>query len=1414
MLKSKYTGIMRVVLIIVLCIAGLLGTEYSASAASSVRISGISGSVSAVRKGSKAVDAYPGMSLNQGDTITTGAGASTNISVDNDKEFVLYENSKVTISLTGSSTGLKLEYGNISNNIKKTIPNGTSYTVNTSSTVMGIRSTIFLVEYYYELDGDGDLIYKVRCTTLEGKVVMDASVDRLGDIVKQQTELATLQSGLNPMDALITSETVKLEDLPKESLELIVSNDERFPNEIVEKAKELLPDAKPMQPPTGGDSEEVKSNPYQGGGSGGGSGSRGYSLTVAVASGHESLGTAEIATGQETTNNAGALVSVTAVATASGYNFYAWTDASGNVISKVDTYSFNIYANTTLFAQFKQVVSVNIGISNGGTAGVVTLDPPTGPYFEGTRLEMDASRGNVGWGFVGWYDNAAGTGTPLSAGFDYTIPSLSGNVQVYAVYDTAYDIDTQPPTNGQVSVNPPVTSLSGKYFTGQTVTLTATPDTGYRFVYWEVAEAPQRSFAPRLSAIGDPYSTVNPLPLVVGGLENDVHLTPIFEEIPPVGMFSLNLLVSPAATGNVAQLLKIDGAAATASTQHADGTTLQLTASAAAPYIFDGWSVGGSIVSTSSTYTHQMTANTAITAVYSLPQYALTLSTTGGVGTVADYITIELNNSGSSVAASASAKYDHGTSIKLTALSAAPYVFDGWSVGGSIVSASSTYTHTMTANTAITAVYSLPQYALTLSTGGVGSVADYITIELNDSDSPVAASASANYDHGTSIKLTARESFVYNSDMYEFKGWYVNGGSQSASTNLQYTFSFTAATTVHAMYDAVQYDLTFGVLPAGLCEVGDVLFYDEDGNWVTPTATTSSYGESVTVCAWEWYTTTDSVEYEFDKWVVNGTEVNGIENNLMERWELTLNITEDTQIQVRYKKKVFNLSIGAIIEDDAGSIADVFTPPVGLNAVLEQGVYNAEVESGTAVALTADADYTSGGVAYYFAGWFEHPDEPGVEMTRLHNFVMNDDLSLILKYNAQRYALNLNLGGFGSTVNAADVITIDGSAADDINFVREGETVRLSAAAVHTVDNIPYDFAGWYEWIESDTEYVLTSKAREDDFTVSENVTYMAVYEIRKVTLTLSMSPNDGSFTPENYIYVDGVNPDSDSMQYDYGTTVTLQFTENSIMINETVADEPRATITYYADHFNINNGELLLEEIGASQSLRIEDDTSVKAVFLRTYELEVITSFMLSQDPSVTIEDIISIDINNNGDPSPCIRQQGLRDGTPVTLIAQESVVGGDGVTYLFVAWWSSEEVLLSDELTYSFTLTDDAFAYAQYARAPHALSLSVSLDNGDTNYDGEFSEWMYKVELADQLVPLADGTEFEHGSVIYVAVPLLAALTVYGSPTNCSHVNWSINGMQPNGQKMSQDSDYAYYELEITDSLYVKAMYGTPMP
>jgi uncharacterized repeat protein (TIGR02543 family) len=254
---------------------------------------------------------------------------------------------------------------------------------------------------------------------------------------------------------------------------------------------------------------------------------------------------------------------------------------------------------------------------------------------------------------------------------------------------------TTPPTysltvtatgSGTVAKSPDQAS----YASGTTVSLTATPATGYQFSGWS----------------GDATGTTNPLTVTMTANKN---ITATFTAVAPT-----TYTLTTATTGSGTVTENPDQAT------YASGTSVSLTATPAAGFAFSSWS--GDATGATNPLTVTMTANRSITATFTaVPPTTYTLATTTvGTGTV----TKNPNQ----------ASYTSGSSVTLTATAGTGYTFSGWS--GDASGTANPLTVMMTANKAITATFT--------ATGQ--SVVSYILVnaDSNTDIQVIAAGATLN----------------------------------------------------------------------------------------------------------------------------------------------------------------------------------------------------------------------------------------------------------------------------------------------------------------------------------------------------------------------------------------------------------------------------------------------------------------------------------------------------------------------------------------------------------------------------------------------------------------------------------------------------------------------------------------------
>ncbi|WP_299135773.1 InlB B-repeat-containing protein [uncultured Tenacibaculum sp.] len=153
-----------------------------------------------------------------------------------------------------------------------------------------------------------------------------------------------------------------------------------------------------------------------------------------------------------------------------GYQFDGWSgDASGTT----NPLTVVMNANKTVTATFSKIQrTLTINASNGTVT--TNPNPTSGTYDDGTSVVLTAMP-NAGYQFDGWSGDASGTSNPLTV-------VMSGDKTVTAMFSRIMrTLTVTKAGNGTVTTNPNVT---GGYVDGTNVTLTATPDSGWKFDGW------------------------------------------------------------------------------------------------------------------------------------------------------------------------------------------------------------------------------------------------------------------------------------------------------------------------------------------------------------------------------------------------------------------------------------------------------------------------------------------------------------------------------------------------------------------------------------------------------------------------------------------------------------------------------------------------------------------------------------------------------------------------------------------------------------------------------------------------------------------------------------------------------------------------------------------------------------------
>ena len=273
-------------------------------------------------------------------------------------------------------------------------------------------------------------------------------------------------------------------------------------------------------------------------------------------------------------------------------------------------------------------------------------------------------------------------------------------------------------------------TCTATFMSPSVITLAATPAAGFAFAGWAGA----------CSGTGICAVTMDAAKTVTANF---------------VAQYTLTVAKSGTGAGTVASTPAGISCGATCNAIYNAGTTVSLSAASSSGSVFTGWSGGGCSGTGACVVT--MSAATTVTAAFSLAPpstAALTVATAGtGTGTVTS------SPAGIDCGSSCVASFATGASITLTATPAAGSQFAGWS-GGQCSGSTGPCTFGIGSPTTETAVFTLPQFTLSVATSGNG------TVISSPGGIACGATCSAPFSAGTVVALTPLPD-----PGYSFAGW-------------------------------------------------------------------------------------------------------------------------------------------------------------------------------------------------------------------------------------------------------------------------------------------------------------------------------------------------------------------------------------------------------------------------------------------------------------------------------------------------------------------------------------------------------------------------------------------------------------------------------------------------------------------
>jgi len=357
-----------------------------------------------------------------------------------------------------------------------------------------------------------------------------------------------------------------------------------------------------------------------------------------------------------------------------------------------------IIYGTTFIAGTNSGIYVSTNNGSNWTATNVT-DAIASFAVTGTNIFAGSSSGGGVYlsinGDASWTAINAGLGNTtvysLAVGNSYVFAGTTGHVWkrlLSEVLPLSVTTSANPTTGG-------TTTGDGSYSPNSSVTVTATPNTGYNFSNWTES--------------GNVVSSNSSYTFTITANRN---LVANFTAI--VGNFTVTTSSNPTSGGTT-----------TGDGSYAQNSSVTVTATPNTGYNFSNWTESGNVVSSNSSYTFTITANRNLVANFTpiVGNFTVTTSSnpTSGGTTTGD------------------GSYAQNSSVTVTAIPNTGYNFSNWTESGNIVSSNSSYTFTITGNRNLVAEF-------TQTTSIVDVTQTSLNVYPNPSDGNLFISTDTEYN--------------------------------------------------------------------------------------------------------------------------------------------------------------------------------------------------------------------------------------------------------------------------------------------------------------------------------------------------------------------------------------------------------------------------------------------------------------------------------------------------------------------------------------------------------------------------------------------------------------------------------------------------------------------------------------------
>lgn len=742
---------------------------------------------------------------------------------------------------------------------------------------------------------------------------------------------------------------------------------------------------------------------------------------------------------------------VTLTATpADGYEFVSWR-VGRTVVSSDNPWSFEAEEDASYTAFFRlipQRYTLNAVVLPVASAGSVE---GAGQWTAG-NVYIEAVESNERYSFAGWYLDAAAT-MPLAYNYGLTV-TLNSDTTLYALFhyqvqQRTVAVAVSPAEGGTATING---GSSATMYEGETMTLAATPASGYTFLNWAIGEQVLSTEAECSVALpvcdGNPVVTANFVNSAAtysistsrnidaagvvtgggtytGGTTATVSATVTAQNYVFVGWVEGTDTVSREATYsfvvNRARSLQAffryvpptytitalaeptEGGTVSGGGSYTEGSTATLTASPNEGYSFHNWTENGGTASSSTTFSFTVNSSRQLVANF-VRHYAISVEASEG-GTV-----------------SGGGTYNSGATATVSATPASGYAFSRWTEGGVEVSTAASYSFTVSAARSLRAEF-LPQYTVSLSANPAAGG---------------TVSGNGTYTQGSDVAITATPNTGY-----DFQNWTV-GGVIVASTPSYTLEDISANQTLVANFSRKTYTISSVSSPT-------------NGGSVNGTGTVQ-HGASVSL------TPVANNGYAFAGWFENSVSLG---NDV----PLTFTATANRTIEAHFVEQVVTYTVNASCNPaEGGSISRS-----------AQGPY----ASGSTLTLTASANQY-----YEFVNWTE--GNTVVSTSASYSFNVAANRTLVANFNYVAPTVTVS-----ATASPAEGGSVSGTGAYTM-----GEQVTLSATP-----SANYSFT---RWTENGTQIATTSTLTFIAGSADRNFVAVFTRDVQTFTVTGIASPLEG----------------------------------------------------------------------------------------------------------------------------------------------------------------------------------------------------------------------------------------------------------------------------------------------------------------